>query len=464
MKINLKISENTPKIYSYLELFPQKDLLALDEWMKCSLFYNYSDTSLLYSILRTSKTTALESLKFELEAKKEKTVSLNLIRVLMNDLKEAIEKFMSYQQLQKSNIQQQQLLVNYHLEHEKSQKLLEESVLKLKEIEPKTSYELYLQSYYTNYYPQTLKPTLNAHLLIQNLNTFYSEEYLKHLIYSFYYHEKNEALQLKGFIIKAIEDFITTQEANQVPIPLQIYYRLFVFLNDLKLEDYLVFKDLFLTHQDLYFSTIKDLYLGIRNIFYNLVNKNTGPVSFYNQEIYFWLNLSIEKGLLNKDGFLAPIAFYNLIISGLKLNEYEATFERILKYSPLLHPNDKATYTDCAWGYYYFYTNNLKKSAYHFMLLGLTDDSIILYAQIRLFQILYQRKEIDVLEGKLYYFEQKIKKIKFKNKNVKFHLELQVQILKLLLKSKPKTKLIQFIETHPNLLFKDWYLNQIERL
>ncbi len=455
----MSYKKNSLLVVSLLNQFSKKDLKQLDQFMKSNYFYKNSETHTLYAYIRNGSVQEDFFEQFCTIHHK----SRNFAYLLMHELKIAIETFMTLKELEKSPIKRQFLLLEHQWEQNLNKKIIHETFNTLEAITSYNLNDLYLKQHAYHLYQDRSYEQYSQ--TIESLNQFYFTHYLKNRIIYYYNSESNTPIKEKDSTIESLKAELHNYKNSY---ELLIYYQLYLFLMDFKPESYLKFKHLFLANFELYFSELKPIYKAIRNILYNIVNANAAHTEFFTKEIYFWMVESIEKDLLNEEGYLSALAFHNMVITGLKVKEFKWVYQNIITYTPRLAPHYQELYSNCALGYYYFYQGDLKKASYHFMLLGINEDPVILYAQIRLFQILYEREELDILKTKLNYFEQKFKKIKL-NQNVSSHIKLQIQALKLLIKAHLKPKLNQpklnaFILQTSDLLFKDWYQNACQKL
>ncbi len=232
-------------------------------------------------------------------------------------------------------------------------------------------------------------------------------------------------------------------------------------------EDYYrEFKRVFLASTQA-FSTEdqRDLYTLALN--YCVRQANMGQLT-YQEELFEWHRVGLERKLLTDNGKLNPFKFNNITKLALRLEKIEWTANFIKKYKNLLDPVYRATYVNNAYAMLSFARGNYAETLERLQEMDYRELFIALDAKLLLIKVYYHLGEYDVLESFINSF-----KVFLRRKDIMaYHQEMYRNFLRIVQKlvqlpsfdKDALTKLEKEIKDTQRLPEKQWLLEQIKVL
>lgn len=340
------------KIYFVVAKLEKKEQKKFLHFLQSPYYNSSKDLIVIYQMminyLKGVRKTELSKEKIWKKIHPTKQYDDVRFRKHLSELFKLMEQFLALQAYEADIFQQQNNLIK-SISEKKLDKIADQNTRKARDIYDKSPY-IQSRFYFSKYQLESniyklkgydIKRTVESNLpaVIQNLDYFYFTERLKLM----------NSLIERGLLTTSKDSQLYTQEiiqyidsTNSTAIPsIAIYYKLYLMLvepnND---QHYFELKDLLKEHY-LKFSPSEAYEMFSRSINYAIRRSNKGDSQFQKELFLTYKELVNNKLLLtNKDGF-RPAVFRNIIVTGLRLNEFTWVKDFIQDYQQYLPPESR---------------------------------------------------------------------------------------------------------------------------
>jgi len=271
--------------------------------------------------------------------------------------------------------------------------------------------------------------------------------------------ETNEFDEIESALIK--KEFLDNKSINT-------YYLLCkVLLNPEKEDLYLDLKKLLFDQMDL-FSKIeqREIFNSILN--YTIRKVNSGERKYY-VEILDIYELGISSEILLLDGNLASMSFRNMVMSAIRVDNYDRAHLIIEKYGQLLKEDEKQNAINFSLARIAMNQKNWKKALEHISVIDFEDVTYNLTSRLMMANAYYELEEFDVLESLINSYSIFLHRKKYiaESKKIMYlhHLRYLRKLIKVNRNDKVKLKQIEEeLNKNTMVINKGWLLQKVKEL
>ena len=403
-------------------------------------------------------------------------------RKLTSDLLKLLERFLAQQVYDKNNLN---IAINL-LEKISKKKIMKlyNSVLatadrlSLRHIDRNSDYYYYLYVFEKNKFNLTSEfekkskkkqkyNWLNLDKIGENLDVFYIGEKLK-LYTTLASWKRVYKLDIDLNFIDEVIDFVKKIDYEKFP-PVAIYYQIYLTIVDNEnVEHYHKLKDMISKHIDSFpKEEAGDIYDSALN--YCIHRINSGETGFYKEILSLYREMIDHDMIVEEEG-LNPTRFRNIVITALRLKEYEWAEEFIDKYKDFIPEKYRANAVTFNLARLYYYKKDYKKVIEHLRDVEFDDMFYELSSKTILIKTYYDTGEVDPL----YFLLDSFNAFLNRNKRIipdrrRKNYKLLIKFVKKLLNVNPfdkdeVKKLKTEIKNSNNFPDKQWVIEKAEEL
>ncbi len=469
---------NNSKLIKYIKILSPKELKRLQEFVHSPYHNKHKDTKALMDYLYKSAPrfmhTRLEKERvFKVLFPKEKYTDLKM-RTIMSYLLKVVETFIAIENFQanKQLMQLQLLKDSRERELEKPFKRVLQGLQKQQQKEPYKDasyfFNLYQIEYEVNKYieeQQVRDQEPNLQELSDSLDAFYLINKLKYCCTILNY--KNLAtIDYRLPLVEEILQHLHQHDYAHIPI-IAIYYHALLTLTESDDEmHFTALQELLQTHlTELPEKELQDIFVLSRN--YCIKRINNGDPS-YLPNLFKLYQAEIESGIILVNGYIPPSTYKNVVVLGLKLEEFEWTEQFIHNYKSQINAEFREATFSLNLARFHFSKKEYDKVIPLLHQISYMEVFGALAAKTILLETYYELEEEEALYSLLDSFQAFLKRKKVLAYHRTHHLNL-IKFVRKMLKIGPNQKskipaLKQAILDTPNLVDRNWLLEKVEEL
>lgn len=211
-------------------------------------------------------------------------------------------------------------------------------------------------------------------------------------------------------------------------------------------------------------SETHDLFLMAINFCIRRINQQ--QERFF-REIFELYQSGLQHGALLENGVLSRWTYNNIVLSGMRLREFDWVKNFLEDYAPLLAPNHREAAVHFNMARYHYELRNFREAMQHLLHIEYDDILQNLAAKTMLCKIYYHLDEFDALENQLDSIQIYLRRKKVIGYHRDNYLNITRLMRKLTLLNKnsvaEKNKLREEIKQAPVLTERVWLLTELER-
>lgn len=395
------------KLYQTLSTFDVYELNRLKKFVDSPYFNSNDKISHLFDLMydHFKNGNGNELLKEDVSKKifEEEEFEDRKFRKLASDLLKLVESFLSIEEYKNQPLNKvNDLLKAVH--DRKLEKLYNTTVKnarRLSERQPERSANYYLHKYQfeKNYYELTeaeinRAERSNIDSIIQNLDYFYLAEKLKYYC-TLLSRKKIHKHEYNILFIEEILDHIKEHDYSDKP-HIDVFYNVFKLYESTENEESFYSIKSFIKRDNKSFSIedLRDIYLASIN--FCIANSNKGKEKYINElfEIYKY---ALNDSVLYTEGELSPWSFFNIVLTGLRVGEYDWVEYFIKNYNKYLNEKHRQNAISFNMARLHYYRKEFDKVIPLLNEVEFTDFSYNLGAKAMLLASFYELDEIDTL-------------------------------------------------------------------
>lgn len=304
--------------------------------------------------------------------------------------------------------------------------------------------------------------TLNIQEVFNKLHYFTISETLRWACIAL----SHQQISNSEYDIPALSLYLQLIEENKFEsiASIQLYYHIYKMISTQEDIYFTELKNKLHTYEKHFTSSeLKDIYLLSINFCIKMSNKGK---SNYVRELFNLYLHSIEKKYLIENNELSRFSFSNIVTNGIKLKEFKKTIDFIDTYKDFIHTEYRENTVAFNLCKVWFAQKQYKKAMSTLLQTEFKDVIWQLNAKHLLLKMLYETKEMDLLQSQLLTFKSYVQR----QKNIGYHKEFFNTIIEQFyelirissIKKKEQILLKEAFLANPNLQDKDWFIDMLK--
>lgn len=462
---------NKVPLINYIHSLNETEIKSFRLWLDSPFFNNRQDLILLYGWIVDCKKKNIAFSKSEAFQHIYPSQKYNdqQLRLIMSYLLKLLRQFLIWQSLQENEIDQQVYLLG-SLRKRGLEKAFNKQWKKTAQIIEKQPNRN--QNYYYNHYQIQLENyaffkryVREAKMPLQEIDktfTIFSISTILKWHCNILTHKSVTQEQYDTNFLDQVLAYLQQGYYKNIPV-IQVYYQAYQALITRKEEYYQKLRITILNHFN-QFSTeeIRDIILLAIN--FCIKKLNSGESDFL-KEVFEWYKKGLDTQIFIINGELSRFTYNNVVLAGLKLNDFEWTGNFIKSYKDHInrdYQHDTYYYNLALWHQF-----QRQYEEVQILLMKVTFKDVLhaLHAKRILLKIYYETNEIKSLDSLL----DSIKIYLYRHKKLGYHKENYLKLVRFTQKlirlnphdSTQKRRLRKEIEEEKSLLEKSWFLEQL---
>jgi len=391
------------------------------------------------------------------------------LRHIMSYLLQQLRQFLIWQTLQAKPIQQQTYLLEnlgqrglekaYEKQWRKTERAIEQQAFRNQDYHFQL-YQIQLENYtFQKRYSREKKMPLQE---ISTTFTVYSISNLLKWHCNILTHKSVTQENYDSVYLDNVLAFLNGGYYNDIPA-VQVYYQAYQALITRNETYYQALKTIILdVFEQFPIHEIRDLVLLAINFCIKKLNSGEGE---FLREVFQWYKTGLDNSIFIINGELSRFTYNNVVLAGLKLEDFNWTKSFIETYKPYINPkqqHDTYYFNLALWHQF-----QQQYEAVQTLLLKVTFQDVLhaLHAKRILLKIYFETDSIKALESLL----ESIKIYLYRHKKLGYHKDNYLKLIRYTQKlirlnrydAAERYKLRQEIQAEKSLLEKTWFLNQL---
>jgi len=468
------------RLIEILRVFNKKEIRNLRKWIISPIGNQREDVILLFGYLlkneRYQENNVLSKTDIFHEVYGELRYDDAKMRQLVYFGMKTLEEYVIYQELRKDEIKAKMALADFYRNRKLEKAYLKnyKQLLHLHELQPhrntdylKKEYLIQMESYqYWVKYSRTKK--INLMEVSESLSHYFIADQLRQGCLMHAYRSLYDTTYKIGLIDEIINEIIKNPALLEIPA-ISIYF--YGYKTNLEKENPDHFKNLkgAIKKFDHLFPTDE---LGtIYHIALNhcIGQMNRGKDEFI-REAFELFQKGFQKEIFLDNNFVSPWTFHNVVVIGLKLNDYEVVENFIDDNQIYLEDKYRESFVNYSFALFYYAKGDFSK-AMNYLLQYEHDEMLVnLRAKIMLLKIYYQQDEINALEsllGSMRTYLSRKKIMGYHKEGIKNIIRLTKKLLKVKPYDKVQKEKLETSIKEANPLTTDdrnWLLTQLKNI
>lgn len=465
------------KIYAVLSQFSVYELNRLRKFVLSPYFNkNMALIKLFTGIEQTLRTqTSVRKSDLWYNVTSIKTYNDQKFRKLCSDLLKLIERFLSQERFEENELHRAEYLLE--AVHTKRLLPLYKSAVKTSErlsdlyfLRPASfyyhEYQLERNYYMLTGYEIARSEVSNVQAIAENLDKFYLAEKLRYYCTVI----SRSRMGAHDYQLLFMNEIIAQVESGNYvdTVPINLYYQIYLTAQEPEHEaHYFKLKELIRAFiRQLPELEAKEIMDSAYN--YCIWKINRGRQD-YTREIFELYKESVRNELIYVNGLLDPWNFRNIIVSGLRLGEYEWVQDFIDRYQEKIDEKYRENAVNFNLANLYFYRRDYNKVIELLQTVEYDDPSYNLNSKTILMATFYELEEIDLLSSLLSSFEIYLRRNKEIPESRKQHYLHLIRFTRSLIRISPSDdlalqKLRKKVDETDGVVNKAWLLEKIDAL